>query len=406
MITTCDILIIGGGIIGITVALELKRRRPNDRIVLIDKEPAVGAHASGRNSGVLHAGFYYSADSLKARFCREGNRDLRAYIKGKGLPIRECGKLVVAQDESQLSGLEELARRGERNGVPVELLTLEQARQIEPRVLTVGRALWSPSTASADPQTVIDAMVIDARAAGIEVRLGVAYTKKIDGMVETSEGQLSAGYILNCAGLYADRIARDFGFSQGHVILPFKGLYLYSSEPVGGLRTNIYPVPDLKFPFLGVHYTVTVDGHVKIGPTALPAFWREHYQGLGNFSFAEMWDVCTRELGLFMWAGFDFRGLALQEMRKISRGYLVKQAAKLITEVQVGDYREWGRPGIRAQLLDTRKRTLVMDFMLEGDSRSFHVLNAVSPAWTCSLPFARHVCNEMAKVGGPGAVKV
>lgn len=399
--TTCDILVIGGGVIGITIALELRKRRPADRIVLIDKEPAAGAHASGRNSGVLHAGFYYSADSLKARFCRDGNRELRAYIKAKGLPLRECGKLVVAQDESQLASLDELARRGERNGVPVEMMTLEQARRIEPRVKTAGRALWSPSTASADPRQVIAAMADDARAAGIDVRMGTAYQCIRPDGVETSAGSISAGYVVNCAGLYADRIARDFGFSKGYVILPFKGLYLYSSEPAERLRTNIYPVPDLKYPFLGVHYTVTVDGHIKIGPTALPAFWRENYEGLANFSFRELWEICTRELGLFMWAGFDFRGLAMQEMRKISRKYLVSQAAKLIDGVEVKDYAEWGRPGIRAQLLDTAKRTLVMDFALEGDATSFHVLNAVSPAWTCSLPFARHVCDELAKGGGP-----
>lgn len=401
MTTTCDILIIGGGVIGVTVALELKRRRPADRIILLDKEPATGAHASGRNSGVLHAGFYYSADSLKAKFCRDGNRELRAYIRAKNLPLNECGKLVVAQDEAQLSGLDELARRGERNGVPVELISLERARQIEPRVKTAGRALWSPSTASADPRQVIAALVDDARAAGIDVRLGTAYERAYPGRIDTSGGPITAGYVVNCAGLYADRIAKDFGFCQDFVILPFKGLYLYSSEPAGRLKTNIYPVPDLKYPFLGVHYTVTVDGHMKIGPTAMPAFWREHYDGFENFSFRELWEVCTRELGLFLWAGFDFRGLAVQEMKKISRTYLAKQAAHLIEGVDPKDYVEWGRPGIRAQLLDVRKRTLVMDFALEGDAKSFHVLNAVSPAWTCSLPFARHVCDALAQAGGP-----
>ena len=398
---TCDILVIGGGVIGLTLALELKRRRPGDRIILLDKEPAVGAHASGRNSGVLHAGFYYSADSLKARFCREGNRELRAYIQAKGLPLRQCGKLVVAQDESQLAALDELARRGERNGVAVDMITLDRARQIEPRVKTAGRALWSPSTASADPLLVIAALADDARAAGIDLRLATAYQRAYPGRIETSGGPLSAGYVVNCAGLHADRIARDFGFSKQFVILPFKGLYLYSSEPAGRLQTNIYPVPDLKNPFLGVHYTVTVDGHIKIGPTALPAFWREQYAGLANFSWRDLWEVCTRELGLLLWAGFDFRGLAWQEVQKISRRYLVSQAARLLDGVTASDYVAWGRPGIRAQLLDTSTRTLVMDFALEGDARSFHVLNAVSPAWTCSLPFARHVCDHLARAGGP-----
>lgn len=398
---TCDILVIGGGIIGVTLARELKRRKPQARIVLFEKEAATGQHASGRNSGVLHAGFYYGADSLKARFCREGNRELRTYIQAKGLALNACGKLVVAKDESELPGLEELARRGLANGVDVELIDLDAAKRIEPRVRSAGRALWSPTTASADQVEVIAAMTADARAEGIDVRTGWKYLQRDGRHVHTDRGGIDAGYVINCAGLYADRIAKDYGFSQRYTILPFKGLYLYSSEPAGSLRTNIYPVPDLKFPFLGVHYTVTVDGHLKIGPTALPAFWREHYTGLGRFDAGEAWEVCTRELGLFLNAGFNFRGLAMQEMKKMFRGYLVDQAKHLLDGVHLKDYRTWGRPGIRAQLLDLETRTLVMDFCLEGDAGSFHVLNAVSPAWTCSLPFARHVCDEIAKVGGP-----
>jgi len=396
-----DLVIVGGGVIGITLALELKRRLPSSRIALLEKEPAVGAHASGRNSGVLHAGFYYTADSLKARFCREGNRDLRAYILDKGLPFNPCGKLVVAQNESELPALDELARRGAANGVPVELISAAAAKRIEPRVKTAGRALWSPTTASADPTTVIAALAVDAEAAGIVLKRGVAYRSRAGRTLRTSHGDLEAGYVINCAGLYADRIARDFGFCANYTILPFKGLYLYSREAPGALKTNIYPVPDLAYPFLGAHYTVTVDGHLKIGPTAVPAFWRENYTGLANFSLREMAEICGREAGLMLSAGFDFRGLALQEMRKMFRGYLVAQAGKLLEGVHKRDYVEWGRPGIRAQLLDLRTRTLVMDFCLEGDVGSFHVLNAVSPAWTCSLPFARHVCDEIAKAGGP-----
>ena len=396
-----DFVLIGGGIIGITLALELKRRQPASRIALLEKEPAVGAHASGRNSGVLHAGFYYTADSLKARFCREGNREMRAFITAKGLPFNPCGKLVVAKDESELAGLEELARRGVANGVAVEVIDEAAAKRIEPRVKTAGRALWSPTTASADPATVIAAMALDAEAAGVVLKRGVAYRSRSGRSVHTSHGEIEAGYVINCAGVYADRIARDYGFCTRYTILPFKGLYLYSSEPAGALKTNIYPVPDLAYPFLGAHYTVTVDGHLKIGPTAMPAFWRENYGGLANFSLRELVEVCGREAGLMLSAGFDFRGLALQEMRKMFRGHLVAQAGKLLEGVHPRDYVAWGRPGIRAQLLDLQTRTLVMDFCLEGDAGSFHVLNAVSPAWTCSLPFARHVCDEIAKSGGP-----
>ncbi|MBA2480005.1 MAG: L-2-hydroxyglutarate oxidase [Planctomycetes bacterium] len=386
-----DFVIIGGGIIGLTVAIELKRRRPSASVELLEKEPEVGLHASGRNSGVIHAGFYYSADSMKARFCREGNRRLRAYCSERKLPLNTCGKLVVAKDGSELAGLDELLRRGRANGVELEMLSVADAQRIEPRVITCERALWSPTTASADPARVIASFAQDARDIGVVVRRGVAYRHGAAGRVETSAGTIEAGFVVNAGGLHADRIARDFGFSQHHTILPFKGLYLYSREPAGALRTHIYPVPDLKYPFLGVHYTVTVDGHIKIGPTAIPAFWRENYSGMANFDLGECAEVLIREAGLMLHAGFDFRGLAVQELKKFSRSYLVAQAAKLITGVDRADYREWGRPGIRAQLLDLRTRTLVMDFLIEGDARSLHVLIAVSPAWTCSLPFADHV---------------
>jgi L-2-hydroxyglutarate oxidase len=222
--------------------------------------------------------------------------------------------------------------------------------------------------------------------------------------VLTGDGAIDAAFIINCAGLYADRVARDFGFCQRYTILPFKGLYLYSDEPAGALRTHIYPVPDLKFPFLGVHFTVTVDGHAKIGPTAIPAFWREHYTGFERFDLGELIEVASREAGLMLSAGFDFRGLALQEMKKFSPSYLVGQAAQLLDGVQHEDYTRWGRPGIRAQLLDLERRTLVMDFVIEGDRQSLHVLNAVSPAWTCSLPFAAHVVDRIGALRDGGSL--
>ncbi len=395
---TTDYLIIGAGVIGLTVALELHRRFPQASITVLEKESAAGQHASGRNSGVLHAGFYYSADSLKARFCRDGNRLMREYCRARSLPLNECGKLVVAKNAGELNGLDELHRRGRTNGVDVTLISEAEAKRIEPRVKTVERALWSPTTASADPIQVIAALARDAVDAGITLRTGIAYRSGGPGRVITSDGPIDARYVINCAGLYADRVAKDFGFCQRYTILPFKGLYLYSDEPHGSLHTHIYPVPDLKFPFLGVHFTVTVDGHTKIGPTAIPAFWREHYTGVDHFDLGELIEVTMREASLMLSAGFDFRGLALQEMKKFSPSFLVGQAAGLLEGVHHEDYTRWGRPGIRAQLLDLEKRTLVMDFVVEGDRQSLHVLNAVSPAWTCSMPFAAHVVDQIVRL--------
>jgi L-2-hydroxyglutarate oxidase LhgO len=393
-----DILILGGGIIGISIARELKRRHPDLLVDLLEKEPAVGRHASGRNSGVLHAGFYYTADSLKARFTREGNAALREYCRARNLPLNQCGKLVVARIAADHAQMDELLRRGAANGVTLESITEAEARKIEPRVKTCERAIWSPNTATADPVAVIAAMREDAEREGVRFAVETAFRRRRGNEIQTSEGRWSVGYVINAAGLHADRIARQFGFSEHYTILPFKGLYLYSDEPVGALRTNIYPVPDLRNPFLGVHFTVTMDGHAKIGPTAIPAFWREQYAGLSGFSLRDMAEITRLQLGLLFSAGFEFRRLAWEELAKYDRGHLVALAGRLAEGVRVENYRRWGRSGIRAQLLDTRTRKLEMDFVLQGDDRSLHVLNAVSPGWTCSMPFARHVVEEIERL--------
>ncbi len=393
-------LIVGAGIIGISVARELKSRHPDVSVHVLEKESTCGRHASGRNSGVLHAGFYYTADSLKARFTRDGNAALRAYCDERGLPLNRCGKLVVARTAADHPQMDELLRRGAANGVALESITEADAKRIEPRAKTCERAIFSPNTATADPGAVLDAMREDAEREGVQFAVGTAFRRRHGNEIVTSQGAWSAGFVVNCAGLHADRIARQFGFSQHYTILPFKGLYLYSDEPAGALRTNIYPVPDLRNPFLGVHFTVTVDGHAKIGPTAIPAFWREQYAGLGGFSLRDTAEIARLQLALLFSAGFEFRRLAVEELAKYSRAHLVSLAGRLAEGVCVDDYRRWGRSGIRAQLLDTRTRKLEMDFVLEGDDRSMHVLNAVSPGWTCSIPFATHVVDEIQRLKG------
>jgi L-2-hydroxyglutarate oxidase LhgO len=394
-VSSTDFLILGGGIIGICVARELKRRFPDTGVTLLEKEVACGLHASGRNSGIIHAGFYYSADSLKAKLTRAGNQAMIDYCEGKKIPLNRCGKLVVAKDEKDLSQLDELLRRGVANGVPLENLTEQQAQEIEPRVKTHQRAIFSPSTTSANPQRVIEEMTRDAITEGIIIRTGVRYLQSKKGVVVTSQASFTAGHVINAAGLYADKIALDFGFSERYRILPFKGLYLYSDEPPNSFRTNIYPVPDLRNPFLGVHFTVKEDGRAKIGPTAIPALWREQYRGFDNFKFGEFIEVLFREAGLMLSSSFDFQKLAVEEVQKYSRPRLVSLASKLAHGVRPEHYRRWGEPGIRAQLLDIKNRKLEMDFVIEGDAHSTHLLNAVSPGWTCAIPFARYAVDQI-----------
>jgi L-2-hydroxyglutarate oxidase LhgO len=386
------------------VARALRARFGGARVRLIEKEAECGLHASGRNSGVIHAGFYYSADSLKAKFTRAGNQALTAYCESRTIPLNRCGKLVVAQGPEDLPQLDELLRRGRANDVPLESISEEEARKIEPRVRTCERAIFSPTTSSADPVRVIAALKEDARKEGVEVTTGAAYLRRDAGAVMTSQGRFEAGHVVNAAGLYADQIALDFGFSHAYRILPFKGLYLYSEEPAGAFRTNIYPVPDLRNPFLGVHFTVKADGRIKIGPTAIPAFWREQYRGFDNFKFGEFIEVLFREAGLMFSANFDFKKLAIEEIQKYSRPHLVSLAARLAHGVRVEDYRRWGEPGIRAQLLNIKERKLEMDFVVEGDAKSTHILNAVSPGWTCAMPFAEYVVDGIEKRQRPSGI--
>lgn len=391
---TCDFLVIGAGVIGVNIARELKKQYPDCKVIIIEKESQAGEHASGRNSGVLHAGFYYSKDSLKAKFTKEGNKALTQYCKENSLPINACGKLVVTQNEQELIALHELLKRGKVNHIELELISEEEAKKIEPRVKTCQQALFSPTTSSVNPKAVVAKMVKDAESEGVILHYDTKYLMRKSENMVTNRIQYSAGYVVNAAGLYADTIARDFGFSEDYRILPFKGLYLYL-DAHEKFHTHIYPVPNLDNPFLGVHVTLTVDDHVKLGPTAIPAFWREQYQGWSRFNRREAQEIICREAELFFKAGFDFRKLAVQEIKKYNRSFLLKQAGHLVAGIDKKNIAHWGKPGIRAQLLNIKNRQLEMDFVLQGDQCSFHVLNAVSPAFTCSIPFAEYVVQQI-----------
>ena len=396
-----DFLVIGGGIIGVSIARELKSRNPNSIICILEKERQCGLHASGRNSGVLHAGFYYTADSLKARFTKEGNQRLTEYCEVKNLALKKCGKLVVAQNDSELVWLDELMIRAKNNGVPLELITAKESQNIEPRAKTYQKALFSPTTASINPTELMESLLSDAIQEGVELKTNSQYINRLGKhSIKTSNGIIEAKYIINAAGLYADKIGKDFGFSKDHRILPFKGLYLYSNEPPGALKTHIYPVPNLTNPFLGVHFTITTDNKIKIGPTAIPAFWREQYKGWSNFNIPELTEITLRQAGLFLSSNFNFKALAFRELKKYSKPLLVSLAQKLVTGTDIKNYHHWGQAGIRAQLLNIRKRELEMDFVLEGDQQSIHILNTVSPGLTCALPFADYVCDKIeVKIG-------
>jgi L-2-hydroxyglutarate oxidase LhgO len=389
-----NFIIIGSGIIGLTIAYAIKNRKSDARILILDKESSEAQHASGRNSGVLHSGFYYTADSLKARFSVEGARAMKAYVKAKGLAINQCGKLVVAQNEHELGQLDELLRRGQRNGSNVRLIDEAQAFDIDPNVKTFKRALYSPDTASIDPKEVCAALKEDLLKIGVEFSYNTKYLGRSANIIQTSQGDFEGDKIINCAGLYADRVAQDFGFGIKYTMIPFKGIYLKYTKNKTDINVNIYPVPNLKNPFLGVHYTKTVTGEIKIGPTAIPAFWRENYDLKNGFSLNELAEVLFFESKLYLTNAFNFRSLAHEEMRKYNKRYFISLGASMVKTIDPKGFTEYTRPGIRAQLLDKQTLNLVQDFVVEGDQRSVHVLNAVSPAFTCAFPFSQYVVDS------------
>jgi L-2-hydroxyglutarate oxidase LhgO len=387
-----DVAIIGGGVVGLALADAWLSREPTARVLVLEKEDHLAEHASGRNSGVLHAGFYYAPDSLKAQLTRQGNLMLRQFCTEYAVPLRRTGKVVVTQSAEELPALDELARRGRANGVDLQMIDEAGLAELEPLARTVERALWSPTTAVASPSLVVEALARRVRDRGGRVELNAPVIAAGPGYVLTPRlGRLGVGHVINAAGLYADRVAHWFGVGTEYRMLPFKGLYWCGNWRPGRLTRHVYPVPDPRNPFLGVHLTVTVDGRVKIGPTAIPVLWREAYGGFSRLRTDEARQIARIYPSFLRSRHHDVPGLIQSELPKYSRRYLVKQAQGLVPSVDPADFTERGRPGVRAQLIDVLEQRLEMDFVVRPGEGSTHVLNAVSPAWTSALAVAHHV---------------
>lgn len=391
---TTDILIVGGGIIGLSIAREIYHRHPDLKITLIEKESAVACHASGRNSGVLHAGFYYSPDSLKSRFTVEGNKLLTDYCLKNNLSINRCGKVVVARDEKEVEGILELKRRGDTNGVDLELIDEKRLEELEPNARTFDKALYSPTTSVVNPKEVVG-HIADTLKGKVNILFNEKFMKRDDtNTISANTHKIKFKHLINSAGLYADKIAHQFGIGQKYTLIPFKGLYMeYKDSNL--IHRHIYPVPNLKNPFLGVHFTITALGKVKIGPTAIPAFWRENYSGISNFRLSEFLEVLFYEAKLFFANAFNFRNLTFEEFKKYYRNYFIQQATHLVKRIDTSKFGNYLTPGIRAQLLDTEEMKLVMDFVVEHGENSTHVLNAVSPAFTSAFSFSKFIVDKV-----------
>jgi L-2-hydroxyglutarate oxidase len=278
METKTQVYIVGSGVIGLAVGIALLKAKPSLKVSVLEKEMNLGFHASGRNSGVIHAGFYYSPDSLKAKFCREGNIALTDLIVRNKLDYKRTGKVVVAQNSNQVSELVELARRGTENGVALELLESADLPKFEPLARTTSAFLWSPSTSVADPNQVIKVMAAEFENLGGELHFNQEVTEIREKSIIVNSRTLDGSLIINCAGTHALRLAHNMEIATEFAQLPFMGLYRYTEKASLPLRTLVYPVPDRNYPFLGVHFTLAIDGKIKIGPSAIPILGSEQYQ--------------------------------------------------------------------------------------------------------------------------------
>lgn len=388
-----DIAIVGGGIVGLATALSLQDRHPQLQITVLEKEPDVGRHQTGHNSGVVHSGIYYRPGSLKARLCVEGVGLLRAFCEEHDLPYQAVGKVIVATRPEELPRLDDLFARGTENGVPdLRMLDPEELAEVEPNAAGL-RAIHSPSTAITDYGAVVRAMRGEFERRGGAVLTGAGVRSvQADGdsvVLDSDAGEVEAAHLITCAGLYSDRVARMAGADVDDVrIIPFRGEYmLLRPERAAQVRGLIYPVPDPTLPFLGVHLTRTVHGEVEAGPNAVLAFDREGYSVL-DVSLRDTAESLTYP-GLWRMAG-SFLAIGLYEYyRSFSKVAFVHAIQRLMPEVAVSDVRRGGA-GVRAQALG-RDGKLLDDFVVKGSERALHVLNAPSPAATASLAIGRHL---------------
>jgi len=389
-----DYIVIGAGIVGIYIGLAILERSPEKKVLIIDKESKPGVHASGRNSGVLHAGFYYSPDSLKAKFCRLGNLELKNFCKENNIPILETGKVVVCQSKSDVSKLEDLFRRGVANGVDIEILDETELDKIEPAAKTIDKFIWSPTTAVGNPKLVISQLAEKFIKSGGKFQFNCS-AKLVSAndqvLIETIYGTYSAASIINSAGAYAANLARQVNVGNQYACLPFLGAYKKSKLVDSNPRRLVYPVPNPINPFLGVHTTNTLNGEIKIGPTAFPVIGKEQYKLSNGFNGSEFLEFYKAAKALFKSDSVDLIGLAREEFVKLFTKPLLNKTNKLTNSLNSN--KQWTKypAGIRAQIINLETKTIEMDYIVQSDKNVVHILNAVSPGWTSAIPFTRWV---------------
>lgn len=386
-----NLVIIGSGVVALTTARQLLCKHKK-HITIIEKEPSYGLHASGRNSGVLHCGVYYPNETLKARFCKVGSQMMRDYADDRGIKYKQHGKLILSTSDEDFVALKKLEQNAISNGIEYQIVKGKEMLEIEPFANPDAVALHCPTTAVINPKEVLASLVDELQAKGVEFKFDTEVLELRKNRVVTNRGIFNFDYVINCAGSYADKFAKQQDLATEFDLVPFKGIYLKLSRKDNyKIRSNIYPVPNIKLPFLGVHLTRTMDDEVYIGPTAIPAFGRENYGLLSGLNVAEAANVTKNLIKLYAQNTNNFRTLAHLEFSKYIKSNFIAAAKRLMPTVEECDIVATPKVGIRPQLVNTKTNKLEMDYKLAKTDNSLHVLNAISPAFTCSFAFAEEI---------------
>ncbi|MBI3351116.1 MAG: L-2-hydroxyglutarate oxidase [Nitrospirae bacterium] len=391
MVSTYDFIIIGAGILGLTTANELRKRYPESRIAILEKEERVGMHASGRNSGVLHSGIYYGSETLKAKVCSKGASKMRQFAEKHRISCQRSGKIILAASDKDLPAIDRLIANALQNNIRAERLDAIGIKNLEPYANQAFGGIYSPDTAVIDGPAVLKKLTELLLIRGIDIIYNqkIQRIKTTEKRVYSSDRDYDFGFLFNCAGAGADIIAKKMNLGAGYALLPFKGIYYkIRSEKSYLVKSSIYPVPDLNLPFLGVHLTRVISGDVYVGPTAIPAFGRENYGLLKGIKLFEGGIIGWQLVTLYLKNKNHFRLLVNTELRKYIKRYFLETTRRLVPDLRDDDLIPSNKVGIRPQLVNTRTKSLEMDYIIEQDSISMHVLNAISPAFTSSFAFA------------------
>ncbi len=393
-----DVVVAGGGIIGLTVAHHLLKSQPDLKVLILEKETALGMHASGRNSGVLHTGIYYPAETLKAKFCKKGADLLFSYAEQHQIPVRKDGKIIIARSEENAVGLSTLMRNAKQNGINAVLMDRAQVKEIEPFAFAEFGGIHCRDTAVIDSKKVLLQLHNDIEKLGGEIKFGqqVRVLNDKKRCLATDDFKIQYGYFINATGAFADNIAKMAGVGQEFRLVPFKGLYYKLSEKYASLiRGSIYPVPDPSLPFLGIHFTRSINNDVFVGPTAIPALGRENYGIFSGLNLKESLSILRHLSGLYISDVQDFRNLVHKEVPHLTKSGFLGSAKSLVDNLQLDWLERTPKIGIRPQLINIKEQKLEMDFLMRKGENSLHVLNSISPAFTSSFAVAEHIVNDL-----------